>query len=216
MLPLLISDGPRTRSTIMVETRWAAVSRALATASRRRTLVPLVGGLILGRAIAPDLETPGHVSAKKRKRHGKPGHQGPTGPAGPGGSPGGDGAQGPKGEAGAAGPQGPAGTGSCPADTIFIAAVGCVETTPRGSVDFPQAASTCGRAGRRLLTFAELLALVTSPDGGLSVNLGRSEWSGSLSSLQYVFTAGSDDQGSETPRIFANLYRCMTVPAITT
>jgi hypothetical protein len=200
----------------MLEARFAAISRALTTASGRRALMPLVGGLILGRAIGPDLATPEHASAKKRKRHGKPGRQGPTGPAGPGGSAGGDGAQGPQGEAGATGPQGPAGTGSCPADTIFIAAVGCVETTPRDRVAFPHAVSACGSDGRRLLTFAELLALVNSPDRGFSINLGRSEWSGSLSTLQYVFTAGFDDQGSETPRIFANQFRCMTVPAIAT
>jgi hypothetical protein len=196
------------------ETRFAAISRTLATARGRRALLPLVGGLILGRAIGPDLVTPQRAIAKKRKRHGKPGHRGPAGPAGPGGSAGGDGAQGPKGEVGTTGPQGPAGTGSCPADTMFIAAVGCVETTPRNRVAFSQAVSTCAADGRRLLTIAELMALANSPDRGLSVNLGRSEWSGSMASIQYVFTAGSDDEGSETPRLFANQFRCMTVPAI--
>ena len=124
--------------------------------------------------------------------------------------------QGPRGEVGATGPQGPAGTGSCPADTIFIAAIGCVETTARDRTAFPQAVSTCAAASRRLLTITELMALVNSPDRGVSVNLGRSEWSGSLGTFGYVFTAGFDDEGSETSRLLANPFHCMTVPAIAT
>lgn len=199
---------------VVLENQFAAISRTLATASRRRALLPLASGLTLSRAIGPDLATPQRATAKKRKRHGKPGHQGPTGPAGPGGSTGGDGAQGPKGDMGATGAQGPAGTGSCPEDTIFIAAIGCVETTPRPAAQFPQAVSTCAAAGRRMLTITELMALARSPDGGVSVDLGRSEWSGSMSTIAYVYTAGFDDQGSETSRLFANPYHCMTVPAI--
>src|SRR5688572_26943338 len=111
---------------------------------------------------------------------------------------------------------GPAGTGSCPADTIFIAAVGCVETTVRDRVAFSQAVSTCADAGRRLLTITELMALARSPDRGVSVNLGQSEWSGSMATFSYAFTAGFDDEGSETPRLFDRQFRCMTVPATAT
>jgi hypothetical protein len=200
----------------MLEARFAAISRTLATASERRALLPLVGGLILGQMGAPDLVTPAHASAKKRKRHGKPGHQGPTGPAGPGGSAGGDGAQGPKGEAGTTGPQGPAGTGSCPVDTIFIAAVGCVETTSRTAAAFPQAVNICAEAGRRLLTSAELLAVAASQDWASSVNLRRSEWSGTVISGVYAITAGFDDDGNVAVRDLANPYHCMAVPVIAT
>lgn len=206
----------------MLETRLAAISRTLATASGRRALLPLVGGLILGRAIGPDLVTPGPVTARKRKRHGKPGHQGPTGPAGPGGPAGGGGAQGrageqgPAGDTGAAGPQGPAGTGSCPADTILLAAVGCVETTPRNSDQFPGAVVTCGRAGRRMLTYAELVAVAQDRDAWTSIGMRLSEWSGSLVSPGEALIAGVFDDGSVSPTNFLYPFHCMTVPAIAT
>jgi hypothetical protein len=148
--------------------------------------------------------------------HGKRGKRGKAGPSGPAGSPGSPGDKGGKGDKGDQGQSGPAGTGSCPADTIFLAAVGCVESTLRDRVAFSQAVSTCAAAGRRLLTITELMALARSPDRGVSVNLGRSEWSGSMATIGYVFTAGFDDEGSETSRLFANQFRCMTVPAVAT
>jgi len=37
-----------------------------------------------------------------------------------------------------------------------------------------------------------------------------------MATIGYVFTAGFDDEGSETPSLFANQFRCMTVPAIVT
>lgn len=208
--------------TIILETRLAAISRTLATASGRRALAPLVGGMILARAIGPGLATPEHVSAKKRKRHGKPGHPGPTGPAGPSGPTGDGGAQGPAGgqgqagDTGAAGPQGPAGTGSCPADTIVMAAVGYVESTPRNSDQFPGAVLTCGSAGRRLLTYTELVAVAQDRDAWTRINLRLSEWSGSLVSPGEALTAGVFDDGSFSSTNSLNRFRYMTVPAIAT
>ena len=76
--------------------------------------------------------------------------------------------------------------------------------------------STCAAASRRLLTITELMAVARSPDRGVSVNLGQTEWSGSMATFPYAFTAGFDDEGSETPRGLAKQFRCMTVPAIAT
>jgi hypothetical protein len=186
--------------------------------SRRDALQAVAIGFLAALGVREGAAKPHRTrSAQHRNRDGHDhGKRGKRGKAGPGGAPGGSGPQGGKGDKGDQGQPGPAGTGSCPADTIFIAAVGCVESTIRNRVAFPQAVSTCAAAGRRLLTITELMALVRSPDRGLSVNLGRSEWSGSMSTIQYVFTAGFDDEGSETPSLFANQFRCMTVPAIAT
>src|SRR5215211_911128 len=120
----------------------------------------------------------GRATAERERRggghpRGKRGKRGEAGPGGPAGSPGSPGDKGDKGDRGGQGEKGdqgqpgPAGTGSCPADTIFIAAVGCVESTLRDRVAFPQAVSTCAAAGRRLLTITELMALARSPDRGV-------------------------------------------------
>ena len=51
----------------------------------------------------------------------------------------------------------------------------------------------------------------------MSINLGRSEWSGTVVSSLMAITAGSDDEGTEAIRTgLPQWFHCMTVPAIAT
>ncbi len=219
----------------MLETRLASIARALATARERRALAPLMGGLILGHLLAPAAETPVHA-AKKRKRHGKQGRRGPAGPAGPGGvpgpggatgatgatgEPGTPGAKGDKGDPGAKGDKGdkgdpgPAGSGSCPDGTVFIAAIGCVESAPRDESSFRFAFVTCGSAGQRLLTSAELLAVISTGSSS-SIGFTGTEWTGSVLSATevIVITRGVDPPMSSSPTTNVYPYHCVSVPDI--
>jgi hypothetical protein len=198
----------------MLESRFGELSRALATSRGRRAIFPLAGAL-LGGLTAPAIG-PEPAAAKKGKRRGKRGHQGPagqTGATGPQGAPGGTG---PTGETGATGPQGPAGSGSCPDDTTFFSAVGCVETSPRGSDAFPQAVFTCAQAGRRLLTSSELLAIAANDAWWRSINLRFSEWTGTALPNGEAITVGIIDDGTAETRYLPQWFRCMAVPAIVT
>src|SRR3954465_14372159 len=91
----------------MLESRIEAITRTLVTLQGRRRVMSLVGGLLLGRAVAPALVEPNAAAQRRRRRGlhriGSPGPTGPTGPAGP---------QGPAGPAGPpSGTRGPGGLG---------------------------------------------------------------------------------------------------------
>jgi hypothetical protein len=187
----------------MVESRIEGITRSLAATRERRGLMSLLGGVLLGGAVTAELSAPEAAADRQRKtkrRHGQPGRRGPTGPAGP---------------------SGPAGAGSCPADTTFIAAVGCVETAPRASIaPWTSALSTCGNAGRRLLTSAELYALLSIPGAATSVSLQPVEWTGNITAHDNVFVAGTDPMLTDDQPITAPgpdfPYRCVQMPAIAT
>jgi hypothetical protein len=250
----------------MLESRIEAITRTLAKAQGRRRLVPLVGGLLLARAI-DDARFEPDVAAQRRRRRGlhrigppgptgptgSAGPQGPAGPAGPQGDTGSQGLLGPvgppgptgpqgvpgepgpvgspgpqgapgapgpagiQGQVGPPGPQGPAGMGRCPVDTIFISAVGCVETLARTpALPFDLAVQACGNVGRRLPTSAELLALRSILGAAASVGLQAAEWSGTVTSNLVAMTAGTADAGSSFQRSETFPYRCLEVPAIAT
>jgi Collagen triple helix repeat (20 copies) len=148
---------------------------------------------------------------------GAPGKQGADGTPGPQGMPGAQGPAGSQGPAGPTGPQGPSGTGRCPADTIFIRAVGCVESVPRTpAVAFDLAVQICGNAGRRLPTSAELLALRAIPGVAASVGLQAAEWTGTVTSNLVAMTAGTADPGSAFQRSETFPFHCLEVPTIAT
>lgn len=205
----------------MVESRIDVITRALAATRERRGLMSLVGGILLGGAMTTELSAPNAAADKQRKtkrRHGQPGRQGPTGPAGPGGEPGTSGSQGANGQPGPAGPQGPAGGGSCPADMTFIAAIGCVETAPSGAApSWTSAATSCGNAGRRLPTAAELYALLFIPGAASNVGLQPQEWTGEFVARDTILVAGTDPLlTDELPIDFSGPllpYRCVQMPS---
>jgi len=107
--------------------------------------------------------------------------------------------------------------GSCPADTIFISAVGCVETIPRTPAQtFDLAVQACGNVGRRLPTSAELLALRSILGAAASVGLQTAEWSGTVTSSEVAMTAGTADAGSTFQRSETFPFRCLEVPSVVT
>jgi hypothetical protein len=226
----------------MVESRLAALTRALHEVRGRRGLVQLIGGLALGHALAPELTATDAEAAERKqrkreqkralrqeRRQRKRGRTGPRGPSGqdgtqgPAGANGQDGSQGPTGDpgppgaagaTGATGAQGPAGIGSCPDGKVFVGAVGCVDEQVRGRGSFFTASSTC-IGSERLLTSAELLALYY----GMTVNLDpRGEWSGTVNSSFEAIVVGGIELNPVNPepqsRSFA--IRCMSVPSIVT
>lgn len=205
----------------MLETRMTAIARTLNAVWERRALMPLVGGLVLGTLAAPVSEGPIRAAAKKRKRRGKRGRRGETGPTGPGGAPGEAGAagakgdKGDKGDRGEKGDPGPPGSGSCPAGTMFIAAVGCVETEPHSESSFRFAFVTCGSGDKRLMTSAELLAVISSGNAG-NVGFTGTEWTGTVLSATDVIvmtpTVSPPMASSSTSNIYP--YHCVSVPDI--
>jgi hypothetical protein len=105
--------------------------------------------------------------------------------------------------------------GSCPADTIFISAVGCVETVARTPAQpFDLAVQTCGNVGRRLPTSAELLALRSILGAAASVGLQSAEWSGTVTSNLVAMAVGTADPGSAFQRSETFPFHCLEVPAI--
>jgi hypothetical protein len=91
-----------------------------------------------------------------------------------------------------------------------------VETTFRDAVAFPQAMQTCGRAGRRVLTSAEIVAVAEHFEAAVSINVRDSEWSGTGVSPTHAMTAGMMDNGTDNGRTTTQAeFHCMTVPAIT-
>jgi len=107
--------------------------------------------------------------------------------------------------------------GHCPGDTIFISAVGCVETIARSpAVTFDLAVQACGNVGRRLPTSAELLALRSILGAAASVGLQAAEWSGTVSSSEAAMTAGTADAGSAFQRSETFPFHCLEVPTIST
>jgi hypothetical protein len=227
----------------MVESRLAAIARALSEAQGRRGFVQLVGGLALGQALAPEVATTavaaaqnrkqqrGHMREQRHKRHRrKRGRTGPFGPAGQDGTPGQAGSQGPEGTQGSAGgqgpqgsqgtsgaagaqgpqgPQGPAGTGTCPNETTFISAVGCVDSFPRSAKEFSEAVTTCANAGMRLPTTAELFAL-----RAIDMILSGPEWSGTVTAEDTAMVVGGLAEGVAFPRSLPTPYHCVAAPSI--
>lgn len=107
--------------------------------------------------------------------------------------------------------------GICPADTIFISAVGCVETIPRTPAQtFDLAVQACGNVGRRLPTSAELLALRAILGAAASVGLQAAEWSGTITTSAVAVTAGTADAGSTFQRSETFPFHCLEAPTITT
>jgi hypothetical protein len=105
--------------------------------------------------------------------------------------------------------------GHCPADTIFISAVGCIETVARTpALAFDLAVQACGNIGRRLPTGAELLALRAILGAAASVGLQAAEWSGTVTSSSVAITAGTADAGSSFQRSETFPFHCLEVPSI--
>jgi hypothetical protein len=105
--------------------------------------------------------------------------------------------------------------GRCPADTIFVSAVGCVETAVRTpSLTFDLAVQACANVGRRLPTSSELLSLRVILGAAASVGLQPAEWSGTVTSNMAAVTAGTADAGSAFQRSETFPFHCLEVPTI--
>jgi hypothetical protein len=196
MLPMI---DPKTAATEVPvkEVHADLLPDAGTSVDRRRGLAQLMGGLSLASALAvllgrTDAQGKNVRGDKKKKKKAKAGPAGPPGPPGP---------------------QGPAKSATCPSDTTFFAAVGCVEDAMRPAAQFGNAITTCGGIGRRLLTTAELNSYRQQPGVTIGEDPNFREWTGTTLANSAI-TISDGGSSAETPFVTATPFRCMTMPSI--
>ncbi|MDP8909432.1 MAG: hypothetical protein M3N47_10040, partial [Chloroflexota bacterium] len=114
-----------------------------------------------------------------------------------------------------AGGGGAAASPGCPANTVLVGG-GCIETAPRGTANYADAAAACGGAGRRLVP-PDVLLHARTLEG---IDLGGGEMSADLTPASVVALTGVIVEGYATvndagavrtaPQAAPSPFRCIT------